>query len=235
MKGFYYKPKTGDRIVVLTGAGISAESGIRNEFNVEEVATPQAFIDNPDKVMNFYRSRANELKNTGPNAAHTSLAVLEAKFKDNFTLITQNIDNLHQKAGSRRILSMHGELSKGRCSECGYIINEFDYLYTSFDCPVCKSNKRIRPHVVWFGEIPLYMDEILNSIDKANLFVAIGTSGSVYPASMFVEAASGCGATTVLINTEPPENSSCFEFHLYGKAARLVPDFVNHLMANTGE
>ncbi|AFR03987.1 NAD-dependent deacetylase [Pectobacterium carotovorum subsp. carotovorum PCC21] len=225
------------RVVVLTGAGISAESGIRTfraadglweEHRVEDVATPEGFQRNPELVQEFYNARRRQLQQPEivPNAAHLALANLEAMLEDNFLLITQNIDNLHERAGSKRIIHMHGELLKVRCSQSGQIVEWTDDLAAGERCHCCQFPAPLRPHVVWFGEMPLHMDKIYHALSQADYFIAIGTSGHVYPAAGFVHEAHSHGAYTLELNLEPSQVESQFDEKIYGPASTVVPEFV---------
>ncbi|AFI90846.1 NAD-dependent protein deacylase [Pectobacterium parmentieri] len=225
------------RVVVLTGAGISAESGIRTfraadglweEHRVEDVATPEGFQRNPELVQEFYNARRRQLQQPEivPNAAHLALANLEAMLEDNFQLITQNIDNLHERAGSRRVIHMHGELLKIRCSQSGQIFEWTDDLAAGERCHCCQFPAPLRPHVVWFGEMPLHMDKIYHALSQADYFIAIGTSGHVYPAAGFVHEAHSHGAYTLELNLEPSQVESQFDEKIYGPASAVVPEFV---------
>ncbi|MEQ9843552.1 Sir2 family NAD+-dependent deacetylase [Pectobacterium brasiliense] len=225
------------RVVVLTGAGISAESGIRTfraadglweEHRVEDVATPEGFQRNPELVQEFYNARRRQLQQPEivPNAAHLALANLEAMLEDNFLLITQNIDNLHERAGSKRIIHMHGELLKARCSQSGQIVEWTDDLAAGERCHCCQFPAPLRPHVVWFGEMPLHMDKIYHALSQADYFIAIGTSGHVYPAAGFVHEARSHGAYTLELNLEPSQVESQFDEKIYGPASTVVPEFV---------
>ncbi|WP_174865364.1 Sir2 family NAD+-dependent deacetylase [Pectobacterium polaris] len=225
------------RVVILTGAGISAESGIRTfraadglweEHRVEDVATPEGFQRNPELVQEFYNARRRQLQQPEivPNAAHLALANLEAMLEDNFLLITQNIDNLHERAGSKRIIHMHGELLKVRCSQSGQIFEWPDDLAVGERCHCCQFPAPLRPHVVWFGEMPLHMDKIYHALSQADYFIAIGTSGHVYPAAGFVHEAHSHGAYTLELNLEPSQVESQFDEKMYGPASAVVPEFV---------
>ncbi|MDY4335906.1 Sir2 family NAD+-dependent deacetylase [Pectobacterium brasiliense] len=225
------------RVVVLTGAGISAESGIRTfraadglweEHRVEDVATPEGFQRNPELVQEFYNARRRQLQQPEivPNAAHLALANLEAMLEDNFQLITQNIDNLHERAGSKRVIHMHGELLKVRCSQSGQIVEWTDDLAAGERCHCCQFPAPLRPHVVWFGEMPLHMDKIYHALSQADYFIAIGTSGHVYPAAGFVHEAHSHGAYTLELNLEPSQVESQFDEKIYGPASTVVPEFV---------
>ncbi|MEY8771877.1 Sir2 family NAD+-dependent deacetylase [Erwinia sp. ACCC 02193] len=230
------------RVVVLTGAGISAESGIRTfraadglweEHKVEDVATPEGFARDPQKVQAFYNARRRQLTSGDiqPNAAHTALAELEAALGDHFLLVTQNIDNLHERAGSRNVIHMHGELLKVRCVSSGQVLHWQEDVKEDDRCHCCQFPSVLRPHVVWFGEMPLQMDEIYQALAQADYFIAIGTSGHVYPAAGFVHEAKLQGAHTVELNLEPSQVGSEFEEKEYGLASEVVPEFVQRLLA----
>lgn len=227
-------------IVVLTGAGISAESGISTfralgglweNYRVEEVASPQGFAADPSLVHRFYNGRRQQLLSgtVEPNRAHLALAELEARLRGEFLLVTQNVDDLHERAGSRHVIHMHGELLKKRCVYCGDIGAASQELKITDICTRCHSTGGIRPHVVWFGETPLYMEEIYDALKGCDLFVAIGTSGNVYPAAGFVDAAAAVGAHTVELNLEPSAAESAFAEKRYGPAGTLVPEFISTL------
>lgn len=230
------------RVVVLTGAGISAESGIRTfrgadglweGHRIEDVASPEGFIRDPATVYRFYNERRRQLVSPAivPNAAHAALARLEDTLGDDFLLVTQNIDDLHKRAGSRRVLPMHGELRKTRCDACRAVPDfddDFDHMTL---CPACGRAGKLRPHVVWFGEMPLYMDEIYQALMSCDVFAAIGTSGHVYPAAGFVELAARAGAQTVEINLERSAVHSAFDDAIYGSATETVPVWVEKLIS----
>lgn len=230
------------RVVVLTGAGISAESGIKTfraadglweNHRVDDVATPEGFARDPQQVQAFYNMLRHQLQSPDvtPNAAHQALARLEAELGDNFLLVTQNIDNLHERAGSQRVIHMHGELLKVRCTRCGHVLNWRGDVTKEDKCHHCQPPATLRPHIVWFGEMPLGMDEIDHALAKADVFVAIGTSGHVYPAAGFVHAAGLQGAHTVELNLEPSKVESQFVEKHYGPASQIVPTFVATLLA----
>ncbi|GAB80338.1 NAD-dependent deacetylase [Shimwellia blattae DSM 4481 = NBRC 105725] len=230
------------RVVVLTGAGISAESGIRTfraadglweEHRVEDVATPEGFERDPALVQAFYNARRAQLSlpEIKPNAAHYALAELERALGGNLLLVTQNIDNLHERAGSRNIIHMHGELLKVRCAWSGQVLDWTGDVQPDDRCHCCQFPARLRPHVVWFGEMPLGMDEIYQAIADADIFIAIGTSGHVYPAAGFVHEARLQGAHTVELNLEPSQVGSEFEEKHYGLASEVVPEYVRKIIA----
>jgi NAD-dependent deacetylase len=228
------------RIVILTGAGISADSGVSTFRDPEgvwakhdwrEVATPEGFAADPARVHSFYNARRAGLKAVAPNAAHVALARLEASLGEGLTLVTQNVDDLHERAGSTRLFHMHGELLKARCTLCSAVHRWAGDLSLSTRCPDCKGAGGMRPDVVWFGEIPRFMDEIAAAIAAADLFVSIGTSGSVYPAAGFVAEARAGGVPCVELNLEPSENAWAFSERRYGRAADIVPQWVESLAA----
>jgi NAD-dependent deacetylase len=230
-------------MVVLTGAGISKESGldtfrdadgIWSKVRVEDVATPEAFRRDPRRVHAFYNTRRRKLlsPHVQPNAAHRALAELERGWRGDFLLVTQNIDNLHERAGSSSLVHMHGEMLKARCEWCGEVFPWQDDLTVDTRCPSCLRWGGMRPHVVWFGEMPLEMERIYEALARAGIFVSIGTSGNVYPAAGFVqEAREIARALTVELNLEPSEGASLFEERRYGRASEIVPRFVDELLA----
>lgn len=230
------------RVFVLTGAGVSAESGlgtfrdkdgIWTKINLEDVATPEGFARDPAKVHAFYNARRANLAAAAPNEAHRALARLEAACADTareFILVTQNVDDLHEQAGSQNVIHMHGELRKIRCERCGVVKPWVEDLALETKCPACTRAGHLRPHVVWFGEMPFEMDRIYDELGMADLFVSIGTSGSVYPAAAFVAFAKGMGTRTVELNLEPSENAHVFAETMYGPASIVVPLFVEQLL-----
>lgn len=228
------------RVVVLTGAGISAESGIKTfrandgiweNHRIEDVATPLAWERDPKLVWEFYQNRRRQLLNVNPNPAHKALVSLESYLHE-FLLITQNVDDLHSRAGSKKLIHIHGELRKLRCEMCGEIVNAMDgeHLQDQYvECVQCE-NKRLRPHIVWFGEMPFKMNEIYHAVGECDVFIAIGTSGHVYPAAGLLSIAKDVGAHCIGINLDPPENVVLFdEFH-QGQAGELVPVLVSEWM-----
>jgi len=229
-------------IVILTGAGISAESGIQTfraadglweNCRVEDVATPEGFIADPDFVQDFYNQRRRKLQETSiqPNAAHFALAALQSKFSGHLTLITQNIDDLHERSGSHDVIHMHGELLKVRCTVSGNVVTHSGDIVTGDLCHCCAIPAQLRPHIVWFGEMPLEMERIESALQGADLFIAIGTSGNVYPAAGFVQLASMYGAHTLEINLEPSAVENNFAEKRYGKASVQVPALIAELLA----
>ncbi len=233
----YAKPN----VVVLTGAGVSAESGLKTfrdnnglweQHKVEEVATPQAFSANPALVYRFYNDRRAQLADGAikPNAAHLALAQLEKALGEQLTLITQNVDNLHERAGSTRVLHMHGELLSSRCTGSGHR----QVCTVAFDrktrCQCCAEPQPLRPDIVWFGETPLHMDTIIMALSRADIFIAIGTSGDVYPAAGFVQLASESGAKTVELNLAAGTNQRYFDEAIEGPASEVVPAYVHQII-----
>lgn len=229
-------------LVILTGAGISRESGLDtfrdkggvwDQVNLEDVATPEAYDQNPERVQAFYNARRAQLvqDTPQPNAAHLALAQLEQDWVGDVIIITQNIDNLHQQAGSKNLYSMHGELLKARCTQCDSLMAWQEDLTVDTSCPHCQTLGSLRPHVVWFGEMPLYMDEIAGFLEEADLFVAIGTSGTVYPAAGFVQMVQQLGdCHTIELNLAPSEGASLFAEQRYGPASEIVPAFVEDVL-----
>lgn len=226
-------------IVILTGAGISAESGIDTfrdggglweRHRVEDVATPEAFARDPDLVLRFYDMRRTAIQEKEPNAAHTALARLEAEWPGELLLVTQNVDDLHERGGSRRVLHMHGEHLNAWCTSCDIRSRWTAPLIDRPACPACGV-KALRPDVVWFGEMPYRMGEIYAALREADLFVSIGTSGAVYPAAGFVQNARELGAQTLELNLERSQGSHWFHESRLGPATEVVPAWVEELLA----
>jgi NAD-dependent deacetylase len=226
------------RVVVLTGAGISAESGVPTfrdadglweGHRVEDVATPEAYEHQPSVVQRFYDARRAALAQVEPNAAHRALARLEEALGDGLLVVTQNIDDLHERAGSRRVLHMHGELRSALCRGCRARVPWTEDLGDFPPCPRCGVSE-LRPDVVWFGEVPYEMDRILGALDEADLFVSIGTSGAVYPAAGFVQYAARRDARTLELNLLPSEGTDLFDEARHGPASVLVPAWVDEVL-----
>jgi NAD-dependent deacetylase len=225
-----------DRLFVLTGAGISAESGLAtfrgsgglwNGYRVEEVATPEAWAANPELVWRFYSMRRRDATAAQPNAAHHALAKLEEQMGDRFYLCTQNVDDLHERAGSRRLHHMHGTLFQSRCVECERPFDDRKFYESAAELPKCEScGNPVRPHIVWFGEIPLDMEGIYRELDRATVLLVIGTSGSVYPAAGFVHIANQRGIRTMYVGPEEPQNAEAFDDILLGTATEIVPQLL---------
>ena len=200
---------------------------------VEDVASPAGFQRNPALVFEFYNVRRAKIRAAQPNAAHHALAQLEREFPGTVTVVTQNIDDLHERAGSRNVIHMHGEAMKARCRDCRSISLCETTLNETNPCPACRVVGTLRPHIVWFGEIPFFMDEISLSLSKADLFISIGTSGNVYPAAGFAEEASRHGIRTIEVNPNTTEISSHFDEHLRGPAGVKVTELVEKILAST--
>jgi NAD-dependent deacetylase len=225
-------------IVILTGAGISAESGVPTfrgpdglweGHRVEDVATPEAYARDPDTVLRFYDLRRAALAGVEPNAAHRALARLDAGFDGDLLLVTQNVDDLHERAGSRRLLHMHGELKRSLCAACGDSRPFEGEMLGRPACAACGA-QAIRPDIVWFGEMPYEMDRIERALAGCDLFVSIGTSGAVYPAAGFVQTARHYGAATLELNLERSAGTSWFREARHGLASELVPAWVDEVL-----
>lgn len=232
-----------ERIAILTGAGISAESGVAtfrdkdgiwSKVDYRDVATPEGFARGPGRVHEFYNARRLAARDVQPNAAHFALARLEREYDGEVTLVTQNIDALHEAAGSRTIIHMHGELAKALCNACGARHRTDESLSLETRCPSCGRAGAMRPDVVWFGEMPYHMERIAALLARADLFISIGTSGSVYPAAGFVSEARAAGAHTVELNLEPSDGASLFREAHHGRATAVVPAYVERLLSAAG-
>jgi NAD-dependent deacetylase len=228
------------KTVILTGAGISAESGVATfrdpdgvwaRYDPANLATPEAFAADPSLVHAFYNERRAQLATVEPNAAHFALARLEDGLRDEFLLVTQNVDDLHERAGSTRIVHMHGELRKALCRLCNHRTGWTQDLAVGTECPACGKAGGMRPDIVWFGEMPYRMDEIIYALQSCDLFIAIGTSGTVFPAAGFVEIASQDGAETVELNLEMSDISGMFDRHVTGPASKTVQELVERIIA----
>jgi NAD-dependent deacetylase len=230
-------------IFILTGAGISRESGIATfrgagglwgKVRVEDVATPEGFARDPERAHAFYNALRRRLVAGAfaPNAAHQALARLESGAGEPVFLVTQNIDDLHERAGSASVLHMHGELRKARCRNCRGTMLWDEDLSRASRCPLCGAAGSLRPHVVWFGEMPLRLGEIEAALRSCRQFVAIGTSGTVYPAAGFAAAARERGAGALELNLEPSANAAVFDRGIYGRASETVPRWVEETLKN---
>lgn len=226
-------------LVILTGAGISAESGIKTfrdsnglweNHRIEDVASPEGFARDPELVQNFYNLRRKQLHDSSvhPNAAHLALAELERSWEGPFLLVTQNVDNLHERAGSKKMVHMHGELLKVRCGSCEEVHEWQEDLASTHTCSACKKSGFLRPHIVWFGEMPLYMDAIYQALEECEIFVSIGTSGNVYPAAGFASMA--YKAKKYEANLDASMISDQFHEHWTGPASQQVTALVRHLL-----
>ena len=210
------------------------KDGLWTRFDPMKLATPEAFARDPNEVHAFYNMRRRNLLEAEPNAAHYALVRLEAGLKErggSSFLCTQNIDDLHERAGSQQVMHMHGELFKARCAACEAINPWREDLSIEASCPSCGNIGGLRPHVVWFGEMPLFMDGIYDALLEADLFVAIGTSGSVYPAAGFVSEARGHGIRTCEINLEPSDNARQFDERRYGPVSKAVPAWIEDVLS----
>ena len=230
-----------DGLVILTGAGVSAESGLAtfrdadgiwSKIRIEDVATPEAFARDPARVQEFYNARRRQLRDPAvqPNAAHRALAELDAAWPGPLLLVTQNVDDLHRRAGSKRMLAMHGQLASRLCANCEERVPWIEDLTVEMVCPRCGGRGSLRPDIVWFGEAPYGMEEIEEALAGARIFAAIGTSGQVYPAAGFVALAQRAGALTIELNLEPSEGGRRFQQRRYGPATEIVPEFVAALL-----
>ena len=233
-------------IVILTGAGVSAESGlgtfrdktgIWTQYDLEDVATPEGFRRNPRLVLDFYNKRRRDMIKSAPNAAHDALARLEQALSQaggQFTLVTQNVDNLHERAGSRSVVHMHCELGSALCANCEWRGEWMVDMEHQTQCPQCGPDGTIRPDVVWFGEMPYHMERIYETLAACDLFVSIGTSGAVYPAADFVREAQEVGARTMELNLEPSANAHVFHSYAYGPASLVVTEWADEIIAALG-
>ena len=227
-------------IVILTGAGVSAESGLATfrgpdglweGHRVEDVATPEAFVRDPVLVHRFYDARRARLGEVEPNAAHRALARLDTEWPGELLIVTQNVDDLHERAGARRLLHMHGELTSGWCLRCNERFGWAGTMGLEAACPSCETQGMVRPDIVWFGEMPYDMERIDDALMNADLFVSIGTSGAVYPAAGFVQTARYRGAKTLEINLEPSQGSIFFDERRYGLAGVEIPKWVEEILS----
>lgn len=228
-----------EHIVILTGAGLSAESGVStfrdaggvwSRYDLRDVATPQGFARNPALVHEFYNERRRSHALVRPNAAHAALARLEQAAPDAVLVVTQNIDNLHEHAGSKNVIHMHGDILKSLCASCGDARPWAGDLSVDLACGRCAATGGMRPDVVWFGETPYHMDRIAGALARCDLFVSIGTSGGVHPAAGFVAEARAYGAHTVELNLEPSEGAALFAETIHGPATVVVPAYVDRLL-----
>lgn len=230
-------------IAILTGAGISAESGLStfraenglwNNHRVEDVATAEAFVRNPQYVHEFYNELKKELIKAKPNPAHLALTRLQEEYPaENISIITQNVDTLHEKAGNKNIFHIHGQINQDVCMNCGHVIETWGDVGTEDICPNCNVQGIMKPNIVFFGENLLYMNKVDRLLQECDLFLSIGTSGVVYPAAAFVQIAKMCGAETVEFNTEITSNNFLFDRSIKGPAGTTLPAFVDELIKNS--
>lgn len=225
-------------ILILTGAGISAESGLGTfrdvgglwtKYDLEDVATPEGFARDPALVHAFYNARRANCLDAAPNAGHRALGRLQAEHSGQVTLVTQNVDDLHERGGATDVVHMHGELAGALCAACDHRWPAPREMSPTTPCPSCNS-PRTRPDIVWFGEMPYQMGAIYAAIGKADLFVAIGTSGTVYPAAGFVGEARAMGIPTLELNLEPSETAGIFDDARFGPASEIVPKWVDEVL-----
>ena len=227
-------------IVVLTGAGISAESGLAtfrssnglwNNHRVEDVATIEAFQRNPEFVHDFYNQMKPELLAAKPNPAHLALTKLQDNYPAHVSIITQNVDTLHEKAKSRNIYHIHGQINQAVCLNCGHVLETWNDVTTETVCPQCSVAGMMKPNIVFFGENLLYMDKVERLLASCDLFISVGTSGVVFPAAAFVQTAKLYGAETYEFNLEKTSNNFYFDHHIFGKAGETLPPFIDELLA----
>lgn len=228
-------------IVFLTGAGISAESGLStfrsenglwNNHRVEDVATIEAYFRNPDYVHDFYNNMRPELLKAEPNPAHLAISDLQKKYPAQISVITQNVDTLHEKAKNKDIYHIHGQINQIVCMNCGHIFETWGDITSQDKCEHCGTVGMLKPNIVFFGENLLYMNKVDNLLKSCDLFISVGTSGVVYPAAGFVQIAKMFGADTIELNMETTSNNSLFDRHIYGPAGTTLPSLVNELLAD---
>ncbi len=226
-------------IVILTGAGVSAESGLGtfrdtdglwSRYDLADVATPEGYARNPGLVLDFYNARRRNCREAEPNAAHRAIGRLQRALGGRVLLVTQNIDDLHERGGSPEVVHMHGEILNALCAVCGHRWRWQGDMGSADACAACARPGAVRPDVVWFGEMPYQMERIYENLARCRLFVAIGTSGAVYPAAGFVAEAAAAGAETLEINLEPSDGAHLFDRRINGPASRTVPDWVGSLV-----
>ncbi|MEO0813283.1 MAG: NAD-dependent deacylase [Myxococcota bacterium] len=226
-------------VTILTGAGLSAESGIATfrdsgglweNHSLDEVATPEGWAKDSKLVTRFYNARRAQLHDVEPNPGHFALARLEKRLGARLWLITQNVDDLLERAGATRVFHMHGELRKVRCTRCRAVHEWYDpVVLDQSTCPSCSA-KSLRPHIVWFGEVPFYLDDAIpEALESSGLFISVGTSGVVYPAAGLVSAAKELGAMTLEVNLEPSANAQMFDVQCSGRSGELLPELVGLL------
>lgn len=229
------------QIVVLTGAGVSAESGLGTfrdkgglwtQYDLAEVATPEGYAADPDKVLDFYNARRRNCTEAAHNAAHEALARLQREYEGGLTIVTQNIDDLHERGGASDVIHMHGQILSALCAACGDRWTWTSDMTRSDVCRTCAMAGPVRPDIVWFGEIPYHMDQICTALSSCDLFVAVGTSGQVYPAAGFVHEARVAGAETLEINLEASDTTGLFHRQILGPATQTVPAWVAEVLGD---
>lgn len=228
-----------NRILFLTGAGISAESGLStfrsedglwNKHRVEDVATIEAYYRNQDYVHDFYNNMKPELWNTKPNNAHLAITKLQQEYPAEVNIVTQNVDTLHEKAKSKNVYHIHGQINQAVCMNCGNVLETWGDVSSETACSNCHIIGMMKPNIVFFGENLLYMDKVEELLRTSDLFVSVGTSGLVFPAAGFVQTAKYYGADTVELNLEPTSNNIYFDKHIMGKAGTTLPKFVDEML-----
>lgn len=231
-------------IVILTGAGISAESGLAtfrasnglwNNHKVEDVATIEAFERNPAYVHEFYNDLKKELAAAKPNAAHLAITRLQQEYPADISVITQNVDTLHEKAGNRNIYHIHGQINQAVCLNCSHVLETFGDIDTETVCPHCQVSGMMKPNIVFFGENLLCMDEVDTLLRRCDLFLSVGTSGVVFPAAAFVQTAKYYGAATYEFNLEPTSNNFYFDKHIFGPAGTTLPAFIDEMIKTNNQ
>ncbi|MDD4556920.1 MAG: NAD-dependent deacylase [Alphaproteobacteria bacterium] len=234
--------KSYQNIVILTGAGISAESGLAtfrganglwNNYNVQDVASVEGFARNPTLVHQFYNELRPEILKAKPNAAHLAITKLQKEYAANVSIITQNVDTLHEQAGNENVYHIHGQFDQYVCLNCGHIFHNLNDITPQTPCPYCLVKGRLKPNIVFFGENLLYMDKVETLLETCDLFLSIGTSGTVFPAANFVQIAKKNKAETYEFTLEETSNNFFFDHHIYGKAGETFPDFVLELLKRT--
>ena len=228
------------KILILTGAGISAESGLStfrsenglwNNHRVEDVATIEAYLSHPDYVHDFYNQMKPELFNAKPNKAHLAITKLQAEYPAEVNIVTQNVDTLHEKAGSKNIYHIHGQINQAVCMNCGHVVETWGDVTSETVCENCQATAMMKPNIVFFGENLLYMDKVEELLRTSDLFISVGTSGVVFPAAGFVQTAKYYNADTIEFNLESTSNNFYFDKHVMGKAGTTLPQFVDELLA----
>lgn len=226
-------------IVILTGAGISAESGLAtfrssnglwNNHRVEDIASVEGFARNPALVHDFYNNLKTEVQQAEPNAAHRAITHLQQEYPANVSIITQNVDILHEKSGNQNVYHIHGQINQAVCLNCGQVMETFGDVDTETTCPHCQTCGMMKPNIVFFGENLLYMDKVEKLLQTCDLFISVGTSGVVFPAAAFVQTAKYYGADTWEFTLEPTANNYYFDHHIYGPAGETLPPFIDSLI-----